>query len=151
MATTMDLLPTFAALTGTSLPTNRKLDGHDIFQMMINENEKSPYDVFYYYQLEQLQAVRKGDWKLHLPLDSMYGNFHQAKIIEGRSLSLYNLSEDISESQELSAQHPEIVEELLSAANLAIEELGTIGIKGKEVRSAAIVEDPIAQIMKTDE
>ena len=31
---------------------------------------KSPYEAFYYYYLEQLQAVRAGRWKLYLPLSN---------------------------------------------------------------------------------
>ena len=148
MATTMDILPTLAYISNGNLPIDRKLDGHNIYNLMNGESEKSPYMVFYYYQLEQLQAIRKGSWKLHLPLDSMYGNFHRAEIIEGRSLVLYNLEEDIKESNNLAEQHPEIVEELLKEAEIARQDLGDFGIKGNEVRDAAIVENPIVQLMK---
>lgn len=148
MATTMDILPTIAYIAKGDLPTDRKLDGHNIYKLMNGESIKSPYNVFYYYQLEQLQAIRKGSWKLRLPLDSMYGNFHRAKIIEGRSLALFNLEEDIKESNNLAEQHPEIVKELLNEAEKARQDLGDFGIKGNGVRVAAIVENPIAQLMK---
>ncbi|MCK5281322.1 MAG: hypothetical protein KAK04_22360, partial [Cyclobacteriaceae bacterium] len=82
------------------------------------------------------------------PLDSMYGNFHRAEIIEGRPLALFNLEEDIKESNNLAEQHPEIVEELLKEAEKARHDLGDFGIKGNGVRPAAIVENPIAQLMK---
>ena len=148
MATTMDLLPTIAYIAKGNLPTDRKLDGHNIYILMNGESAKSPYKVFYYYQLEQLQAIRKGPWKLQLPLDSMYGNFHRAEIIEGRPLALFNLEADIKESNNLAEQHPEIVEELLKEAEKARHDLGDFGIKGNGVRPAAIVENPIAQLMK---
>jgi arylsulfatase A-like enzyme len=147
MATTMDLLPTISHIVNGKLP-DVKLDGHNIYDMLTGKTANSPYEVFYYYQLEQLQAIRKGPWKLHLPLDSMYGNFHQAEIVDGRPLVLYNLTKDISESNNLAEAYPEIVEDLLKEAENARQELGDFGIKGQGVRPAAIVEDPIAQLMK---
>ncbi len=146
MATTMDILPTFCHIVDSQLP-NVQLDGHNIYDLLTGESTGSPYEVFYYYQLEQLQAVRKGPWKLHLPLDSMYGNFHRAEIVEGRPLTLYNLDNDISESMDISGQFPEIVKELSDEADKARIALGDFGRKGKEIRPAAIIEDPVPQLM----
>ena len=148
MATTMDLLPTIGRLSDANTPKERKLDGYDIFDLLTGNNNESPYKVFYYYQLEQLQAVRKGAWKLHLPLDSMYGNFHRAEIMDGRPLALFNLTRDVAESKNLADQYPEIVEDLMSEAATAREELGDFGVKGKGVRPAAIIENPKAQLME---
>jgi arylsulfatase A len=147
MATTMDLLPTIAHLVKGNLPTDRKLDGHNMYNLMTGTSTESPYNVFYYYQLEQLQAVRSGSWKLHLPLDSMYGNFHAAKITDGRPFALYNLENDISETNNLAAQYPDIVEKLLIEAEKARNELGDMGVVGNGVRPAAIVENPIVQLL----
>lgn len=147
MATTMDLLPTLANLSDGKLPVDTKLDGYNIFDLMNGKSSKSPYNVFYYYQLEQLQAIRKGPWKLHLPLDSMYGNFHLAHIVEGRPMALYNLEADIKEANNISAQHPKIVEDLLKEAEKARQALGDFGIVGNEVRPAAIIENPVPQLM----
>lgn len=147
LATTMDILPTFADIAQGNLPSDRKLDGHNIFDLMTGKRSKSPYEVFAYYQLEQLQAVRSGSWKLHLPLDSMYGNIHSAKIIEGRPLALYNLESDINESIDLSTQHPDVVDKLLNEATKIQKELGNFGVKGEGIRPAARVENPVAQLM----
>jgi len=147
MATTMDLLPTIANLIGAELP-KVKLDGYNISDLLLGNSIESPYDVFHYYQLEQLQAIRKGDWKLHLPLDSMYNNFHRATIVDGRPMALYNLKEDISETNDLAEQYPEIVAELTAEADKARMELGDFGISGAGVRPAAIVTDPVPQLMK---
>jgi len=147
MATTMDLLPTIARIIDAPVPKDRVLDGHDIFDLLTGKSVDSPYEVFYYYQLEQLQAIRKGPWKLHLPLDSMYGNFHQAKIIDGRPMALYNLEKDMAELDNVAAQHTEIVENLLEEAVKAKEELGDFGILGNGVRPAGIVQNPTARLM----
>ena len=52
----MDLLPTFARLAGGQPPQDRIIDGHDI---LIGEpGATTPYETFYYYAQDQLQAVR---------------------------------------------------------------------------------------------
>lgn len=147
MATTMDILPTFCHIVDGQLP-DVQIDGHNIFDLLTGESTESPYKVFYYYQLEQLQAVRKGPWKLHLPLDSIYGNFHRAEIVDGRPLALYNLENDISESRDLSDQFPEIVQELSREAKKARIALGDFGRQGEEVRPAAIIQNPVPQLLK---
>jgi arylsulfatase len=78
----------------------------------------------------------------------MYGNFHRAEIIEGRPLALYNLDNDIKESNNLAGQHPDIIKELLKEAEKARHDLGDFGIKGNGVRPAAIIDNPVAQLMK---
>ena len=148
MATTMDMVPTFAHLVGATLPADRHLDGYNIWDLLTGQTDQSPYREFYYYQLEQLQAVRQGPWKLHLPLDSMYGNFHRANIIEGRDMALYFLEEDIAEKINVAEEYPEIVKELMDKADSVRIELGDFGIQGKGVRPAAWVEEPISQVKK---
>jgi len=147
MATTMDILPTFCHIVDGQLP-DVQIDGNNIYDLLTGESTESPYKVFYYYQLEQLQAVRKGPWKLHLPLDSMYGNFHRAEIVDGRPLALYNLENDISESRDISDQFPEIVQELSREAKKARIALGDFGRQGEEVRPAAIIQNPVPQLLK---
>jgi arylsulfatase A-like enzyme len=58
VASTMDFLPTFAAVAGAKAPTDRKLDGHDIRPLLTDENAKSPWSAFYYYFGNELHAVR---------------------------------------------------------------------------------------------
>ena len=146
MATTMDLFPTLARLVNYPLPTDRVLDGHDIMDLLKGNTDQSPYDAFYYYQLEQLQAVRVGPWKLHLPLDSMYKNIHSGEVREGRPAALYNVADDLAESRDLLEKYPDIVRRLSAVAELARESLGDWGRKGKDVRPAAIEPNPVARL-----
>ncbi len=140
MGTTMDLFPTIAKIVDAPLP-EVKLDGHDIFPFLQGQQAASPYEYFYYYQLEHLQAIRKGQWKIHLPLDSMYQHFHRAIMREGRPVALYDLSKDDVESQNIAHLHPELVEELLGKVDQVRQELGDFGMKGKQVRPAALVDN----------
>ena len=149
VATSMDLVPTIANLVGYKYPDNRTIDGHNIFKLMTTPGEPSPTKVFYYYQLEQLQAVRSGKWKLLLPLDSMYQNIHQGTFREGRPLKLVDLSMDIKEENDLSIDHPDLVTQLLEYAREAREELGDLGKKGQKTRPAGFVENPEPQLLGT--
>ena len=68
LAATIDFLPTFARLAGTTAPDDRVLDGRDIGRLITGREEASePSTAFYYYQQTRLSAVRSGKWKLHLP------------------------------------------------------------------------------------
>jgi arylsulfatase A len=105
MALTMDLLPTFARITGAALPTVQSLDGKDIFSLMTAKaGSATPHEVFFYDQT----AIRQGDWKYH--------SRELFKVKETRRShkgpTLYNLKEDIGESNNLIEEHPEIAERL---------------------------------------
>lgn len=114
-----DLLPTFAALAGASLPKDRKLDGIDIWDHLTGAAGNKPaHETFFYYRGLQLQAVRQGDWKLELP--GVRGARQKAR--------LYNLRHDIGESKDVAQDHPQIVEELSALAQAMQDDLGLDGI-----------------------
>ncbi|MEM0967944.1 MAG: sulfatase [Verrucomicrobiota bacterium] len=135
LATTMDLLPTLAAYAGAALP-ERKIDGHDIRPLLAGESEAaSPYEVFYYYRRRQLQAIRYGDWKWHLPLAQTYPRWTSTEITgEGRSGKLVNLAKDLGETKNVEAQHPEVMAQMRAFAQKARETLGDEEKVGTERR-----------------
>ncbi|MDX2431741.1 MAG: sulfatase [Bacteroides sp.] len=98
LLTSMDLLPTFAGLAGAELPADRVLDGKDIWPVLTRE-EKSPHEVFFYHRLDELQAIRSGNWKLH--------------VSDGKAVSLFDLDNDIGESNNVLEENPDIVSRLL--------------------------------------
>jgi arylsulfatase A-like enzyme len=116
---TIDLLPTIAEMIGAKLPGHR-IDGKNILPLMLSDDAKSPHKAYYFYNGNQLQAVRQGKWKLHFPhgYRTMAGkpggtggiptNYSQAKI----ELSLFDLRQDIGESKDLKAEFPDIVTRL---------------------------------------
>ena len=65
LATTMDILPTVARLTGAALPS-RPLDGVDILPLLSGQATNVDRDVFLYFSDIHLQCARLGPWKLHL-------------------------------------------------------------------------------------
>lgn len=143
LCTTMDLLPTFARLAMAKPPTDRVIDGKNIWRLWSGEPEvKSPHNVFYYYMMDQLQAIRSGKWKLHLPLERARGKR------TGNPLKLVDLNKDIKETSDVSGQHPEIVNELLVHADRARQELGDLGCKGSGQRPAGFVIQPTPILSK---
>jgi len=147
MTITMDLLPTFAALAGASLPVNRIIDGKNIWPLMSGKpNAKSPHEAFYYYQIDQLQAVRSGKWKLHLPLKEKKKNWGEPDL--DALLQLYDLEADVAESNNLADRHPDVVERLLKLAERAKLDLGDTEIPGLNTRPAGWVVSPKPLLMK---
>ena len=141
LASTIDLLPTVAGLVGAELP-NQKIDGLDISPLLLGESgAKTPHKVFFYYQTDQLQAVRSGPWKLFLPLASFQRHPHFQKGKSSQPL-LFNVEADIASNHNVAAEHPEIVARLTKLAETARADLGDSGRRGAGQRSAGRIEDP---------
>ena len=146
LATTMDLLPTFARLAGTKSPSDRIIDGKDIWPLMVGKRgATSPHEAFYYYQIDQLQAVRSGKWKLHLPLKQKKKSW--GKPTPNVPLQLYDLQADIGETSNVADDHPEVVERLLALAEKAQRDLGDAGREGENQRPAGWVQDAKPQLL----
>ncbi len=97
---TIDMLPTFAGLAGGKVPTDRVIDGRDIWPLMSGKPKaKSPHDAYYYYRGTRLEAVRCGRWKLR---------------ITGKknAVELYDLAADISEKKNMAGNNPDVVKRL---------------------------------------
>lgn len=148
--TTMDVLPTFAHLSGGCLPADRKIDGHNVWPILSGQpNAKSPYEAFYYYQMEQLQAVRSGPWKMFVPMESKKRHWGDP---EGMTeLKLYHLGDDIHEDHNVADAHPEVVKRLTALAEKARVELGDLGREGSGQRPAGWRDEPAPRLMESGE
>lgn len=143
LVTSMDLLPTLAKLADTGPPQDRVIDGKDVWPILSGQADaRSPHDRFYYYRISQLQAVRSGKWKLHLPVN------RSALTPSGRNtfaeLALYDLSTDKEEQHNRAEEHPDIVKKLLKVADEGRAELGDFGRLGSGQRPAGWVDNVAA-------
>ena len=132
IASTLDMLPTIAEISGSSLPAN-KIDGHSILELISGKKDaKSPTKAFYYYKGWNLEAVRVGKWKLHLPheynqvVESTEGNTRGRKNIKSKiDLSLFDLSKDVGEQNNIIIGNADIVNALLAKVEEIKLDLGS--------------------------
>jgi len=133
MVTSMDLLPTIANLCGGSAPTDRKIDGRDVSPLLLGGNlANAGQHPFFYYLNDELQAVRLGRYKLHVP--HYYLSVPDApqpgpkgpvrRIIERLELSLFDVQADMGEQNNIAAKHPDIVRQLWELCAEARLDLG---------------------------
>jgi arylsulfatase A-like enzyme len=133
LSSTIDFFATIASLTGAQLPEDRTTDGKDLSPLMFaSEPIESPRSEFFYYQENNLEAVRDSRWKLHVRKDD-------AVIDE-----LYDLENDPGETANIFDEHPDIVARLGALIDACRQDLGdeVNGITGNDVRPAGRVENP---------
>ncbi len=148
LASTMDLLPTFAKLAGGGPPTDRKIDGKDIAPLLYGEKgAETPHDFYYYYASQQLQAVRSGPWKLFLPVKPV-GNHPHFTPKNGPQNLLFNVVEDIGSERNVAAENPDVVARLEQIAEVARADLGDQGRPGAGQRKPGKVANPLPQVMR---
>ena len=144
-AMTIDVFPTLAGLIDADLPEH-PIDGKDIWPLLTGASTESPQDAYYFwYHESELHAMRSGRWKLHFPHSyrTMIGQNPGMHGIPGKydyspmtGTELYDLEADISESKDVAAQHPDVVERLSGLADSMRAALGDrlTGVTGAEVR-----------------
>lgn len=135
-AMTIDLLPTFAHLTGAALPS-LPIDGLNVWPLLSRQpgatNPHKGYGIWY--AQNELQAVVSGDgrWKLLLPhtyrtlagrpggKDGIPSKYQNEKNDAPR---LFDLKADIGETTDVAAKHPAEVTRLLAFAEKCRDDLG---------------------------
>jgi len=122
VAATIDLLPTFVALAGGTVPATPVIDGRDITPILMGQSKESAREAHYYFASYDLQAVRQGRWKLALSPQSDGLGKNAAKTAAG--LRLYDLDAEIGEQTDVAAQHPEVVAKLKALADKMAAEIG---------------------------
>jgi arylsulfatase len=137
LASSIDLLPTLAEIVDGKLSKN-KIDGVSVLELWRGDFDVTPREhLYYYYGTNNLNAVRKGNWKLvfphtyrsyeaTVPGNDGYGGRRIS--IEVDSLELYNLMRDPGERYNVIELYPEIVEELLLVGENARKELGDLNV-----------------------
>ncbi len=146
--TIMDILPTLVTLAGGTVPTDRVIDGHDIFPVLTGAKANSPHEAIYYTKGRSVKGIRVRDWKLYTdtisePLSKPVVELSKEEkalprderkaLIKERSRSfkskkvqiteLYNLREDFGEQQNRIEQHPEMAQRLQEMMKAFTEEL----------------------------
>jgi arylsulfatase A len=152
-AMTIDLLPTIAGFAGAALP-KLPIDGLDVAPLITGPSTaRNPHEAYFlYYEMNQLQAVISGRWKLELP--------HTYRTLGGKpggtggqpapyaaaktGSELYDLESDVGEKKDVAAAHPDVVRRLEALAEKARADLGDslTGRTGSGVREPGRVAPP---------
>ncbi len=91
---TLDLLPTFFAVGAGDVSSIKDIDGVNLLPYVSGIIKERPHEVLFW-KKDARGVIRKGDWKMIRYPD--------------RPAELYNIPADISETNNLASQHPEMV------------------------------------------
>ena len=97
----IDLMPTILELSDAKVPAGHKLDGVSLVALLKKQQSLTPRQIFW--ECNGKSAVRQGPWKLIM-------NQTRQEPVE-----LYNLSRDMTESENLSELQPLRVQQMQSA------------------------------------
>jgi arylsulfatase len=136
LACAIDILPTMASITKGKLSDN-KIDGVDITPLWKGDFESTPREtILYYFGKNNLNGVRKGNWKLVLPhtwksYKAQPGNDGKGgkkTIMKIETPELYNMMRDPGEQYNVIESYPEKVKELMIVVEEARKELGDLNV-----------------------
>lgn len=102
------------AAAGVEAEPDWNLDGVNILPQLENRSTAEPHDALYWLTVGQM-AVRQGDWKLVSYMQKIdEGDVHRSETSPLTPQRLYNLRDDIGETNDLAAAEPERVKEMQS-------------------------------------
>ncbi len=139
IASSIDLFATLAELTGAPLPADTKIDSISLADTILH-GKSTNRDMFAYYKNGNLEAVRKGDWKLHF----CKTGWAPSSCLDNVLSELYNLRDDIGETNNVYNENPDVVAELEEIAETFRATLGDARLNrvGSEVREVGLCENP---------
>ena len=117
--------------------SENKIDGVDISSLLKGDFKSEPREtILYYYGENNLNAVRKGNWKLVLPHtyrsyntkpgNDGYGGKRIKIVVE--EPELYNMMRDPGEHYNVIEYYPDKVREIMAIVEKARKELGDLNV-----------------------
>jgi arylsulfatase A len=103
----VDMLATFASIAGQALPADAGPDSFNVLPALLGEKRALPVRDSLVLQSgnPKARALRQGQWKLIPAGGAAKGN------TQARS-QLYNLTDDIGETKDISAENPEMTQQM---------------------------------------
>lgn len=114
--TSVDFFPTICQAAGVGLPANRAIDGETMMPLLTQSGGMKRDAIYWHFphyrgNIDPYSIIREGDWKLL----KKYGK---------GTFELYNLKEDISETNDLAKQKPDKVKALNKKLERWLKETG---------------------------
>lgn len=122
MAMNIDLAPTLAALAGTAMPTDRSIDGRDLWPQM-NGAAQSPHDQLLFFVNDEIAAIRTQRWRL---VSKAFYLTYFAPLDRFGAELLFDLDSDPAETINLADRHPDVVADLRARLASAADALAGI-------------------------
>lgn len=94
----LDFLPTALAAANGKQTGKNPLDGKNLIPFITNQQKEAPHDALYW-RRGIAAGIREGNWKLIR--------------VESNPILLFDLSKDLSETNNLAKEHPDVVKHLL--------------------------------------
>lgn len=115
----LDLFPTFAALTGYDLPNDRIIDGVDQLELITGKSSIGNRTSYIYSQASNglPVGIRSGKWKLLLPGRRPETPHRYLMDFGTNEHELYDLEADPTERWDMAYLYPEVVSELAAEFN----------------------------------
>jgi arylsulfatase A-like enzyme len=139
IASSIDLFATLVELAGAELPLDTKLDSISLAEPIL-KGKPTQRNVFAYYKGGNLEAVRKDDWKLHFCKTGWSPDGAEEKVIS----ELYNLRDNVGETNNVYDKHPDVVTEIENEAEEFRRIFGDqrLGRVGTEIREVGLCKNP---------
>ncbi len=122
----IDLMPTFAQLSGASLPSTQPVDGSSFLGVLKGEQQDRERDLFLHFPLylegsgekEQVLPVYGTEnyfWRAVPSTTLIRGNWKLIYYYEYETYELFNLKADLGETRNVASENPELVKDMLQA------------------------------------
>jgi arylsulfatase A len=114
----VDILPTLASIAGFSPPSDRTLDGVDVWPVITGQSANRPSEAIFSFNEENfgvvnLSMIRKGQWKLHVRTQNR----------SVTPVALYDLENDLGETTDRKSVEPAVVADLVSLGEQLVADI----------------------------
>ncbi len=136
-AMNFDLFPTIFRLVGLELPSDRLIDGRDIWDVLRGDSLQSPHEALYFFNANVVDGARSGPWKYYrwvnlytwpIPLDKVSSvtgkvahDYHYTDTQTGQTARLithdpllFDVTADTNESYNVIDRHPDEAARILA-------------------------------------
>jgi len=145
MVSQMDWFPTFAKLAGYSLPDSLTLDGLDISNVLL-KNEERQKDTYLFFDEVGLQGFRSGPWKVKKPYQGTTGSKWMSAVAAHDTL-LIDLSIDPGETNN---KYPSEKEQALALFKMMEEEYRKLGALPDPIQTQLSPDHRFFEMLNTD-
>ena len=94
-AMNIDLFPTLLGLAGLDVPSDRVIDGRDLWGVMTGREAASPHDALFFFHDKVIDGVRSGPWKYYRYVNRYYWPvpYDEPSTLTGKRVAAYTYAD----------------------------------------------------------